>query len=99
MQCTEGFVFLIRYPLLAVKIHLYYILRVRFVIKVVFYYLSGGDNDVEWYMEKVRPRSSSVLLTSLDVFYKNFSWLKGLAKFALHSHCVFHHSLNRLCTV
>lgn len=94
MESVECFILLISDPLLAVESNLDYVFSVGPVIILIFNHLCRSDQNMERYLKECTSAGSCVLLTSLNMFYKDFSRMENLTKLALHRTSMFYRPLH-----
>jgi len=57
------------------------------MIEWVLFDISVLYNTLQFHLEKVRPaKVIHIFKTALDMLQENFSWIKGVAEFALTRH-------------
>ena len=95
VQGAESFVLLVGSPHLSVEVDQYHILHVGSLITLVLDHLRGLDLNLEWDLEKVRPRSPRLMCALHHVLNEDLCWMEHITEFAAHSHSV----LYRFCLV
>ena len=63
----------------------------------IFYHADLHNRHSKWHLKKVRPMSTRLSRTSLNVLHENLRWVKNSAELALHRQDVLEGTLMRLC--